>query len=187
MSKRKIDVTRIVGKERADELERYAMETHKPVTTVLAKDSEMEYVGPDHLMAAFECEYCGNGYAVDLLKQTVQCPGCSASPTYEAIMNAIPAPVLKAMYEMPYAPTGSVTGSLAYSQMLGGIPPKELCRMPKCAITEWGDSGLCERHGGGAFYYGRPVTSDNYREIEKEEGKSIRALITEHGLKNWRP
>lgn len=44
----------------------------------------------DVLIAAFECPYCRQSYSTDLLKESPACAGCGSSPSYEAILAAIP-------------------------------------------------------------------------------------------------
>jgi hypothetical protein len=169
----------------------------------------MEIIYPERLPAALECAYCGGVMVVDFMQWGGQCPRCGGSATIDEIAKALSLSAVlihesqgptqavgSALLPAPYGVSGSVSAyfsdgarwsaagiSGAYPDMrVAGIPTDVnpyVCRIDG-KRPAWGDSGLCEFHGGGAFIYGEPVTSDNYRRIEKEQGKTIRRMLAEH-------
>lgn len=80
---------------------------------ILGRDEEVEYIFPEKCPAAFECEYCGNGFVVDVLNEKVECPGCTHGVPYEQIMLAISPFQFKRLTQGSFEPNANISPGTA--------------------------------------------------------------------------
>jgi len=127
------------------------------------KEKEVQ-LAMDRPRFAFECEYCGTAYIVDLMSHAIDCPGCGHPPPYAQLQSALSPPLFQADVMDPrdeYALiSGSVvdlrdyelgdvmvSGSVQAYETGQGNNLVERCRIDGKARAV-GISGLCRVHGG---------------------------------------
>lgn len=142
-----------------------------PTIYSVVPDTSPEIIQSDKLPAAFECEYCGTAYVVDLTSREIDCPGCGHPPPYDQLAAAISPPLFRdtAMYRgKTWEDAAMITGSgRAYASWHGPNNTVERCRIDGKAPAV-GDSGLCRVHGGGSSFYGHPITHENREDIREK-------------------
>lgn len=196
---RRDEAASIVGEELADALEKEVRSSMAlglngyviPTIYSVVPDTELEILQPNKFPAAFECEYCGTAYVVDLISREIDCPGCSHPPPYDQLAAALSPPLFRDTATEPVEYEGMITGSAqAYASWQGLNHIVERCRID-CKAPAVGDSGLCKAHGGGSSVYGHPITHENREAIRgaHPEAKAFfdgLILGDQPRLKTWR-
>ena len=154
---------------------------------------EIRTAQKDALIAAFECPYCRQSYTTDLASESPSCAGCGSSPSYEAILAAIPPTDYFRLnhghfeHKLPEMLPGSASVIEPPNKRYGQGGPLTCVACDRLAID---DTGVCHYHGAGASYRGEPITFRNRDEIQKETGEEVNTFNikrhTTEGLQNWR-